>query len=110
MRQSKSKDLLKWWAQYKESQHDMDEALRYYSAADDVLSLVRVHCFQDNVDKAHDLVRRTQDKAAAYHLARFYEAKVRKDDGCACTTFRVLRGQGMTLACGEQLVADVAGS
>ncbi len=57
----------------------MEEALRYYSAADDILSLVRVYCFQEDVGKAQELVRRTQNKAAAYHLARHFEAKVVKE-------------------------------
>lgn len=43
--------LLKWWAQYLESSHEMDVALKYYSAANDVLSEVRVHCFQGNLDQ-----------------------------------------------------------
>jgi hypothetical protein len=105
VRSSKSRELLKWWAQYKESQHDMDEALRFYGAADDILSLVRVYCFQvgwlmqgeregggttpccaglltrarmlqEDTEKAHERVKRTQNKAAAYHLARHFEAKV----------------------------------
>jgi intraflagellar transport protein 140 len=70
IKRSKNRDLLKWWAQYLESQAEMDEALKFYAAADDVLSLVRVYCYCDSVDTARQLVEKTKNKAAAYHLAR----------------------------------------
>lgn len=73
VKQSKNKDLLKWWAQYLESSHEMEEALKFYAAADDTLSLVRVYCYCENVDNARELVDKTGDRAAAYHLARHYE-------------------------------------
>lgn len=43
--------LWKWWAQYLESQAEMDAALRYYELAQDYFSLVRIHCFQGNIQK-----------------------------------------------------------
>eukprot|EP00050_Salpingoeca_kvevrii_P007157 m.294179 g.294179 ORF g.294179 m.294179 type:complete len:1361 (-) comp12942_c0_seq1:503-4585(-) len=70
---SKNKKLLKWWAQYLESSQQMEQALKYYSAAEDTLSLVRVYCYCGNMDQAKELVDSTNDRAAAYHLARQYE-------------------------------------
>lgn len=70
VKQSKNRDLMQWWAQYQESQSEMDSALKYYGAADDILSLVRVYCYCDRVDEARKLVDKTSHKAAAYHLAR----------------------------------------
>ncbi|EDQ92235.1 uncharacterized protein MONBRDRAFT_17802 [Monosiga brevicollis MX1] len=75
VRATQSKDILRWYGQYKESQSDLDEALKLYAGCDDILSMVRVYCFEDKVSEACELARRTQDKAAAYHLARHFEAK-----------------------------------
>lgn len=47
----KDKTLWRWWAQYLESQAEMDTALRYYELAQDYFSLVRIHCFQGNIQK-----------------------------------------------------------
>ncbi|KAJ6657554.1 hypothetical protein lerEdw1_002269, partial [Lerista edwardsae] len=47
----KDKNLWKWWAQYLESQADMETALKYYELAQDYFSLVRVYCFQGNIQK-----------------------------------------------------------
>ena len=45
------RSIYKWWAQYLESQSDMESALRYYELAQDYLSLVRVHCYLGNIQK-----------------------------------------------------------
>lgn len=47
--------LWRWWAQYLESQGEMDAALHYYELAQDHFSLVRIHCFQGNVQKVRAL-------------------------------------------------------
>ena len=39
---SQDSDLLKWWAQYQESQQDMNRALTYYEAAGDIHSQARM--------------------------------------------------------------------
>ncbi|XP_053197931.1 intraflagellar transport protein 140 homolog isoform X3 [Scomber japonicus] len=70
----KDKNIYKWWAQYLESQSDMDSALRFYECAQDYLSLVRVHCYMGNIQKASEIANDTGDRAASYHLARHYEA------------------------------------
>ncbi|XP_044834836.1 intraflagellar transport protein 140 homolog isoform X2 [Mauremys mutica] len=71
----KDKSLWKWWAQYLESQSDMESALRYYELAQDYFSLVRVYCFQGNIQKAAEIANETGNWAASYHLARQYESQ-----------------------------------
>ncbi|OXB59286.1 hypothetical protein ASZ78_007807 [Callipepla squamata] len=71
----KDKSLWKWWAQYLESQSDMESALKYYALAQDYFSLVRIHCFQGNIQKAAEIANETGNWAASYHLARQYESQ-----------------------------------
>nr|XP_055220877.1 intraflagellar transport protein 140 homolog isoform X5 [Gorilla gorilla gorilla] len=71
----KDKTLWRWWAQYLESQGEMDAALHYYELARDHFSLVRIHCFQGNVQKAAQIANETGNLAASYHLARQYESQ-----------------------------------
>ncbi|XP_054848420.1 intraflagellar transport protein 140 homolog [Eublepharis macularius] len=71
----KDKTLWKWWAQYLESQADMEGALKYYELAQDYFSLVRVYCFQGNIQKAAEIANETGNWAASYHLARQYESQ-----------------------------------
>nr|KAF6440755.1 intraflagellar transport 140 [Rousettus aegyptiacus] len=71
----KDKSLWRWWAQYLESQAEMDAALRYYELAQDYFSLVRIHCFQGNIQKAAEIANETGNWAASYHLARQYESQ-----------------------------------
>jgi intraflagellar transport protein 140 len=56
-----------------ESTGEMELALNYYETAGDYLSLVRVHCYCDNLDKAAEIANKSGDRAACYHLARQYE-------------------------------------
>ncbi|XP_056152909.1 intraflagellar transport protein 140 homolog isoform X2 [Lampris incognitus] len=70
----KDKNIYKWWAQYLESQSDLDSALRYYEYAQDYLSLVRVQCYVGNIQKASEIANDTGNRAASYHLARQYES------------------------------------
>ncbi|KAB0382291.1 hypothetical protein FD755_004208 [Muntiacus reevesi] len=71
----KDKTLWRWWAQYLESQAKMDTALHYYELAQDYFSLVRVHCFQGNIQRAAEIASETGNWAASYHLARQYESQ-----------------------------------
>ncbi|XP_030781378.1 intraflagellar transport protein 140 homolog isoform X2 [Rhinopithecus roxellana] len=71
----KDETLWRWWAQYLESQGEMDAALHYYELAQDHFSLVRIHCFQGNVQKAVQIANETGNLAASYHLARQYESQ-----------------------------------
>ncbi|CAK4724875.1 unnamed protein product [Aphanomyces euteiches] len=73
---SKSDDprLLLWWAQYQESNQQFDSAITSYRRAKDYLSLVRVLCHKKEFEQASQVVASTNNRAAAYHLARQYEA------------------------------------
>jgi len=45
-------ELYRWWGQYCESTASVAEALDYYGRAGDVLSLVRIKCYQGAFDEA----------------------------------------------------------
>uniref|UniRef100_A0A6P7GGX0 Intraflagellar transport protein 140 homolog n=1 Tax=Diabrotica virgifera virgifera TaxID=50390 RepID=A0A6P7GGX0_DIAVI len=67
-------EMLKWWGQYVESQGDMVSTLKIYANAGDIYSQVRVLCFMGKETLASELARgNMQDKAALYHMARYYE-------------------------------------
>ncbi|KAL9643912.1 hypothetical protein ABK040_013321 [Willaertia magna] len=67
------KELNRWWANYCEGNTEYEEALKYYIIANDFLSQVRMYCFIGNLKMAADIVKRSQDKAAAYHFAKQLE-------------------------------------
>lgn len=71
---SKDRDLLVWWAQFQESQSNFDSAIEHYERAKDHLSIVRVLCFKKNFQAAAKVVQSSSSRAAAYHLARQFEA------------------------------------
>jgi len=64
------KELYRWWAQYCASEQDYNEALHFYNKAEDWLSVVKVLIHNQEMQRAHDLVKTTQDPSAAFHLAR----------------------------------------
>ena len=66
-------ELLRWWAQYAESNQRFREAKQYYERAKDHLAIVRVYCFHNQFDKAAKIVEACGDLGAAYHLAKQYE-------------------------------------
>ena len=68
-------ELMRWWAQYAESNARFREALQYYERASDHLAIVRVLCFHKKLDRAAEVVEQSGDLGAAYHLAKQYEAK-----------------------------------
>ncbi len=67
--------LLLWWAQYQESNQAFDAAMDGYRRAKDHLSLVRVLCLTQDFEGAAHVVAATKSRAAAYHLARQFEAQ-----------------------------------
>ncbi|XP_046855391.1 intraflagellar transport protein 140 homolog isoform X2 [Xenia sp. Carnegie-2017] len=97
------KSLRKWWAQYMESNGEMEVALNYYEAANDILSLVRVHCFCGNIEKAAEICNDTGDRAASYHLARQFENQENIKDAihfytrahCFTNAIRLAKESGM---------------
>ncbi|XP_063681755.1 intraflagellar transport protein 140 homolog isoform X3 [Bolinopsis microptera] len=74
---SKDKKLLGWWAQYLESNGEMDSALQFYQAAEDIMSFVRIWCYCGRFDEAISIASNTNDRAACYHLARQLENQER---------------------------------
>ncbi|VDO26401.1 unnamed protein product [Haemonchus placei] len=75
VRRKKEPELHAWWARYLESIGELDGAISFYSAAKDILSLVRIKCTQGKVDEAASLALESNDRAACFHLARIYEAE-----------------------------------
>ena len=90
-----SPELTRWWARYCESSGEFEKALHgyqvrlfifiyvwaigvtacvLYQAAGDFLSLVRTYCAQGDYEVAASLVEESGDPAAAFHLARTFEA------------------------------------
>ncbi|CAK9076435.1 unnamed protein product [Durusdinium trenchii] len=72
--QSDDSQLHRWYAQFLESKADLDGAAREYKKANDWLSLCRVACFNEDLDRAQRICEDSQDQAACYHLARHLEA------------------------------------
>ncbi|XP_058442990.1 intraflagellar transport protein 140 homolog isoform X2 [Malaya genurostris] len=73
MQTTKDPELLKWWAQYIESSGDMEGAFKIYQKSEDWFSQVRILCFIGQVAKADEIAKNSGDRAACYHLARYYE-------------------------------------
>lgn len=71
---SNNRDLLIWWAQFQESQGQFDAAVESYQRAKDYLSIVRVLCFKKDFQAAAKVAQTSGNRAAAYHLARQFEA------------------------------------
>ncbi|KAK0394620.1 hypothetical protein QR680_000840 [Steinernema hermaphroditum] len=66
--------LQKWWAQFLESTGEYEGAINYYNAASDYLSVVRILCYDKQVEAAAEVAVEKNDRAACYHLARYFEA------------------------------------
>ncbi|XP_049537307.1 intraflagellar transport protein 140 homolog [Anopheles darlingi] len=66
-------ELLRWWAQYVESSGDMEAAFKIYQRSEDWFAQVRILCFIGQVARADEIARASGDRAACYHLARYYE-------------------------------------
>ena len=51
----------------------MELALKYYEEAKDYWSMVRILCFLENPEQAMVVANSSNDPAACYQLARYYE-------------------------------------
>ena len=67
--QANDKDLLRWWAQYAESNARFREALQYYEKAKDHLAIVRVLCFHKKFERAAANRRRPSEFEARTSMA-----------------------------------------
>ncbi|KAL0482149.1 hypothetical protein AKO1_013351, partial [Acrasis kona] len=65
--------LLNWWAKYCEGNQEYEEAIMLYTECNDFLSQVRLYCYIGSLKKAAEVVIKSNDKAAAYHLAKQLE-------------------------------------
>ncbi|KAL8008467.1 putative tetratricopeptide-like helical domain superfamily, WD40-repeat-containing [Plasmopara halstedii] len=72
---STDRELLIWWAQFQESQGHFEVAIDCYQRAKDHLSTVRVLCFKKDFHAAVKVAQSSGNRAAAYHLARQFEAQ-----------------------------------
>ncbi|CAH0563779.1 unnamed protein product [Brassicogethes aeneus] len=105
MAKTKDPDILKWWGQYIESQGDMTSALKIYAGAGDVYSQVRVLCFLGDETRAAELARSNSDKAAFYHMARYYETVGNCEDAVYFFTKATAYGNAVRL-CKENNMSD----
>lgn len=53
-----------------ESLGEWEQAMQCYETAQDYYSVVRILCFNGQLDRAAEITEETECKAAAYHLAR----------------------------------------
>jgi len=70
----KEPELLKWWAQYLESQGALVDAMNYYKNANDFGSVVRLLCSNGDASSGLKIALETNDPNACFHLARHYES------------------------------------
>lgn len=62
------------------------------------LAVMRIHCATGNWAAAEQLVATTQDPAAAFHLARLYEAQDKVQDALRCYSISKRYSHGARLA------------
>ncbi|KAI6184371.1 hypothetical protein M3Y97_00588900 [Aphelenchoides bicaudatus] len=74
VKRKRDRVLYRWWARYLESIGDMEGAKNYYKYADDYLSVIRILCYDGRIEEAIEAIKRSDDRAAAFHLARHFEA------------------------------------
>lgn len=67
-------------------------------AAGNQLAVLRIHCATGDWSAAEQLVASTQDPAAAFHLARLYEAQDRVPDALRCYSISRRYSHGARLA------------
>jgi len=107
VKRSEDKDLLCWLAQYRESNAEYDPALQLYQQAGDTLSRVRLYCFMNDTDTAKKLVEQTQDKIAAYHLARHYEDQGQLRDAIQYFTISGAYRRAISISKDQDMEQDV---
>ncbi|KAH7331767.1 hypothetical protein KP509_20G049600 [Ceratopteris richardii] len=65
--------LHRWWANYSESKGMLQNAIDHYKLAGEVASVVRVHCFLGDMERAENIVAETCEPSATFHLGQQYE-------------------------------------
>ncbi|KRY50209.1 Intraflagellar transport protein -like protein [Trichinella britovi] len=79
VQRKQTKCTLDWWAQFLESRGQLDEAMKAYTKANDICSVIRILCHQGNAKEAISLAETTNDRSAYYQLARHFESTNAKD-------------------------------
>lgn len=74
VKQMHDPELYRWWGHYCESIVNVPGAIEAFQSAKDALSLVRLHCRNEDFVAASNLVEESGDAAAAFLLARQLEA------------------------------------
>jgi hypothetical protein len=64
---------MKWRGQYVESTQNMELALKFHEESKDYWSIVRVLCFLENPEQAAVVANSSNDPAACYEMARYYD-------------------------------------
>mmetsp|Transcript_30722 Transcript_30722/g.68056 ORF Transcript_30722/g.68056 Transcript_30722/m.68056 type:complete len:1411 (+) Transcript_30722:34-4266(+) len=100
-------ELQVWWARYSESIGDFNTALDCYEKAGDALSMVRIYCYTKNFSAAEEQVARLGDPAAAFHLARQYEAQGRITEAIRFYTQAKRYSHGVRLAKKHELDSEL---
>ena len=54
--------IRKWWAEYLESMGELEQAMQFYETANDYYSLVRILCFNGQIDRAIEVVKHVVEK------------------------------------------------
>jgi intraflagellar transport protein 140 len=69
-----------------------------YAAAGNQLAALRIHCATGNWQAAEELMAASQDPAAAFHLARLYEAQGKVPEALHCYSISKRYSHGARLA------------
>ncbi|WIA30074.1 hypothetical protein OEZ86_000169 [Tetradesmus obliquus] len=96
--QSCEPGLLTWWARFCESKGRFEQALGCYQRAGNQLAALRIHCATGNWQAAEELMAASQDPAAAFHLARLYEAQGKVPEALRCYSTSKRYSHGARLA------------
>ncbi|GBF91287.1 intraflagellar transport protein [Raphidocelis subcapitata] len=90
--------LLAWWGRYCESRGALAKALNCYQRTGNHLAICRIHCATGNLQAAEAAVASSKSPAAAFHLARIYEAAERPEDAVRCYALAGRHAHGARLA------------
>lgn len=69
------RDLYRWWAHLAESEGNYREALDAYDKAGDLCSMVKILCFENDIQAARHVVEQSNDPAASFQLAMQLELR-----------------------------------
>jgi intraflagellar transport protein 140 len=65
--------MRKWYGAFLEACGELDDALSVYESCHEYLAAVRILCRMDSISSAKKLAEKSNDLAACFHLARYFE-------------------------------------